>query len=163
MKKYLLTITTAGFAASSFAQTGAEGFSYATEGVVSYLPVVQALCYAIAGVIAVVGALSVYIAYQTHPETVRKRMMLTVGGALCFVCMSTALPQFFGLDGSTIAAGTTSSGNGTTASSDSYLTTDEGGIPQSSIITEIPSLNSGLWVTNNKPQEAYMLRYSTAL
>ena len=161
MKKRLLTIISASYAASSFAQTGAEGFSYATDGVVSYLPVVQTLCYAIAGVIAVVGALSVYIAYQTHPETVRKRMMLTVGGALCFVCMSTALPQFFGLDGSEIAASISGSGSSTTTSSDSYLATDEGGIPQSSIITEIPSLSSGLWVSATDLEVLTGLKYSS--
>ena len=55
--------------ASAFAQSsagdytaGTNALSTVTEEIAKYIPYVVKLCYAIAGVVAVVGAISVYIA-----------------------------------------------------------------------------------------------------
>ena len=46
-------------AVSSFADSGLSGLSDAADGVGSYLPYVQGVCYVIAAVIAVAGAMSI--------------------------------------------------------------------------------------------------------
>ena len=136
-------------AVSSFADSGLSGLSDAADGVGSYLPYVQGVCYVIAAVIAVAGAISIYMSMQTNPNQIRKRMMMTVGSCMCFVCMATALPQFFGVDGT----GSSSSGSNSSVSgggsSDGFLASDQGGISQSGINTEIPSFHdrSGNWIT----------------
>ena len=89
-------------AVSSFADSGLSGLSDAADGVGSYLPYVQGVCYVIAAVIAVAGAMSIYLSMQTNPNQIWKRMMMTVGSCMCFVLMATALPQFFGVDGSVL-------------------------------------------------------------
>ena len=43
-------------------EAGTTALSTVTEEIAKYVPIVVKLCYAIAGVVAVVGAISVYIA-----------------------------------------------------------------------------------------------------
>ena len=121
----------------AFADAGTSGISDAADGVVTYMPYVRALCYVIAAIIAVVGALAVYYTMQTNPQNTAKRMTMTVGGALTFVCLSLALPQFFGIDGSMSGNGGSSTGSGTSGTGDGFLASDQGGISQSGIITEL--------------------------
>ena len=151
MKKRFFAISVSlPLAASSFAQTGMSGLSDAADGVGSYLPYVQALCYAIAAVIAVVGAVGVYLSMQTVPQQTSKRIMMTVGSCLTFVFMAIDLPQFFGLDGSYTSGSDGNTGSNETAgTSDGFLASDEGGISQSGINTEIPAIQdkTGNWIT----------------
>ena len=99
MKKIYLFAISNLFTPVAFADAGTSGISDAADGVVTYMPYVRALCYVIAAIIAVVGALAVYYTMQTNPQNTAKRMTMTVGGVLTFVCLSLALPQFFGIDG----------------------------------------------------------------
>ena len=133
----------------AFADAGTTGISNAADGVVTYMPYVRALCYVIAAIIAVVGAMVVYYTMQTNPQNTAKRMTMTVGSALTFVCLSIALPQFFGIDGSTSGNGGSSTSSGTSGSGDGFLASDQGGISQSGIITDIPSIHdrTGNWIT----------------
>ena len=134
-------------AVSSFADSGLSGLSDAADGVGSYLPYVQGVCYVIAAVIAVAGTMSIYLSMQTNPSQIRKRMMMTVGSCMCFVLMATALPQFFGVDGSGSSTGGSSSSSTTNSgTSDGFLASDQGGISRSGIITEIPSFADERWV-----------------
>ena len=134
-------------AVSSFAGSGLSGLSDAADGVGSYLPYVQGVCYVIAAVIALAGAMSIYLSMQTNPNQIRKRMMMTVGSCMCFVLMATALPQFFGVDGSGSSTGGSSSSSTTNSgTSDGFLASDQGGISRSGIITEIPSFADERWV-----------------
>ena len=126
-------------AVSSFADSGLSGLSDAADGVGSYLPYVQGVCYVIAAVIAVAGAMSIYLSMQTNPNQIRKRMMMTVGSCMCFVLMATALPQFFGVDGSGSSTGGNNSSSTGSGTSDGFLASDQGGISQTGINTEIPS------------------------
>ena len=150
MKKIYLFAISNLFTPVAFADAGTSGISDAADGVVTYMPYVRALCYVIAAIIAVVGALAVYYTMQTNPQNTAKRMTMTVGGALTFVCLSLALPQFFGVDGSTSGGGSStgsgSSTSGTSGSSNGFLASDKGGISQSGIITTVPTLADRNWV-----------------
>ena len=47
---------------------GTTALTTVTEEIAKYVPIVVKLCYAIAGVVAVVGAISVYIAFHSIPD-----------------------------------------------------------------------------------------------
>ena len=149
MKK-IITILLAGIVAlPSFAQTGSSAFSDASDGIYGYTPYVQGLCYVIAAIIAIVGATATYMSMQTAPQQVTKRIMMTVGSCLCFVCMAIALPQFFGYESYSTRDSSGSSTSGTSGSSDGFLASDQGGISQSGINTTIPPIQdkTGNWIT----------------
>ncbi|MQM91544.1 DUF4134 domain-containing protein, partial [Prevotella copri] len=59
--------------------------------------VVVKLCYAIAGVVAVVGAISIYIAMNNEENDIKKKIMMTVGACIFLVAAAQALPLFFGV------------------------------------------------------------------
>ena len=149
MKKIFMIVATHSLAIPSFAQTGSEALSGASDGIYSYLPFVQGLCYVIAALIAIVGATSIYMAMQTSPQQVSKRITMSVGSCLCFVCMAISLPQFFGYEPYSVGNGSDLALNGAGGSSNGFLSTDKGGISQSGINTSIPPLSdkTGNWIT----------------
>ena len=68
-------------------EAGKNAISQASEQIAQYVPIATKLCYAIAGVVAIVGAISVYVkmnneeqdvknilVLQNHQETRRKEM-----------------------------------------------------------------------------------------
>ena len=61
---------------------GTNALSTVTEEIAKYIPYVVKLCYAIAGVVAVVGAISVYIAMNNEEQDVKKKIMMVVGACL---------------------------------------------------------------------------------
>jgi len=67
-----------------------------SEEIAKYVPFVK-LCYAIAGVVAVVGAISVYIAMNNEEQDVKKKIMMVVGACIFLVAAAQALPLFFGI------------------------------------------------------------------
>ena len=146
MKKIVLFAITVLTTTVASAETGTSGISDAADGVVTYMPYVRALCYVIAAIIAIVGAVAVYYSMQTSPQNTTKGIVMTAGGALTFVCLSLALPQFFGIDDS-VSGGSSSnrtSSIGTrqyTSNGTSFLVSDEGGISQTGIQVSIPELN----------------------
>jgi len=86
--------------AVTFAQNAAGDYTAgtnATEEIAKYVPYVVKLCYAIAGVVAVVGAISVYIAMNNEEQDVKKKIMMVVGACIFLVAAAQALPLFFGL------------------------------------------------------------------
>ena len=148
MKKIFMILAINLLAIPGFAQTGSEAILGASDGIYSYLPFVQGLCYVIAALIAIVGATSIYIAMQTSPQQVSKRIVMSVGSCLCFVCMAISLPQFFGYESYSVGNGSDLALNGAGGSSNGFLTTDKGGISQSGINTTIPPLSdkTGNWI-----------------
>jgi hypothetical protein len=149
MKKIFVLSVLTTITSVAFADTGTAGISDAADGVVTYMPYVRALCYAVAAIIAVVGAVAVYYTMQTNPQNTAKRISMTVGSALTLVCLSLALPQFFGVDGSVSGGSSSSTGSstsGTSGSSNGFLASDKGGISQSGIITTVPTLADRNWV-----------------
>ena len=77
---------------------GTTALTTVTEEIAKYVPIVVKLCYAIAGVVAVVGAISVYIAMNNEEQDVKKKIMLIVGACLFLIAAARALPMFFGID-----------------------------------------------------------------
>jgi conjugative transposon protein traE len=61
----------------------------------SYQGPVQSLLYAIAAVIALVGAFNIYFKMQNGDQDVKKTILMTIGGCIAFVAMAVALPAFF--------------------------------------------------------------------
>ena len=94
-------LTPVAAAAQSLAGTGYEAGTSAMEEVanqiVAYVPYVVNLCYALAGVVAVVGAISVYIAMNNEEQDVKKKIMMIVGACIFLIAAANALPMFFGI------------------------------------------------------------------
>ena len=76
---------------------GTSALSTVTEEIAKYVPYVVKLCYAIAGIVAIVGAISVYIAMNNEEQDVKKKIMMVVGACIFLVAAAQALPLFFGL------------------------------------------------------------------
>lgn len=80
----------------SNAYAAADPFAAATGEITGYQESVQNLLYAIAAIIALVGAFNVYHKMTNGDQDVKKTIMLTLGGCIAMVALSTALPAFFG-------------------------------------------------------------------
>ena len=68
---------------AAFAQSGAGDYTAGTsalttvaEEIAKYVPIVVKLCYAIAGVVAIIGAISVYIAMNNDEQDVKNILVL---------------------------------------------------------------------------------------
>ncbi len=87
--------------AQTLAGTGYDAGTSALETVATeltkYIPYVVNLCYALAGIVAIVGAVSVYIAMNNEEQDVKKKIMLTVGACIFLIAAANALPLFFGI------------------------------------------------------------------
>lgn len=55
---------------------GTTALSTVAEEVAKYIPIVVQLCYAIAGVVAILGAISVYIAMNNEEQDVKNILVL---------------------------------------------------------------------------------------
>ena len=88
-------------AAQSLAGTGYDAGTNALEEVASelvkYVPYVVNLCYALAGIVAIVGAVSVYISMNNEEQDVKKKIMMVVGACIFLIAAANALPLFFGI------------------------------------------------------------------
>ena len=95
----LLVGTTAVLAQNSAGDysAGTTALTTVSEEIAKYVPIVVKLCYAIAGVVAVVGAISVYIAMNNEEQDVKKKIMMVVGACIFLIAAAQALPLFFGL------------------------------------------------------------------
>lgn len=83
----------------TFAQSttaGTQALNQATTDIAKYIPFVQKLIYVIAAIIAIIGAVSVFIKMNNDENDVKKSIMLTVGGCIFLISAATALPKFFG-------------------------------------------------------------------
>ena len=74
----LLVGTTAAMAqnAAGDYSAGRTALTTVTEEIAKYVPIVVKLCYAIAGVVAIVGAISVYIAMNNEEQDVKNILVL---------------------------------------------------------------------------------------
>lgn len=94
-----------GFSVGANAQTfsgtdytaGTSALETVATQIAAYVPYVVNLCYAIAGVVAIVGAISVYIAMNNEEQDVKKKIMMVVGACIFLIAAAQALPLFFGL------------------------------------------------------------------
>ena len=76
---------------------GTRALADVTAKVAAYVPFVQNLIYAIAGVVAVVGAIQVYMKMNNGDQDVSKSIMMLIGACLFLVAAAVALPKFFGV------------------------------------------------------------------
>lgn len=65
---------------------GTSALSTVAEEIAKYVPIMVKLCYAIAGVVAIVGAISVYIAMNNEEQDVKKKIMMVVGACIFLHC-----------------------------------------------------------------------------
>lgn len=74
----LLVGTTAAMAqnAAGDYSAGTTALTTVTEEIAKYVPIVVKLCYAIAGVVAIVGAISVYISMNNEEQDVKNILVL---------------------------------------------------------------------------------------
>lgn len=135
------------------APSGAEALSNSSEEIAKYVPFLRLLCYAIAGVLSIVAAYYGYFNLQEGDGSSRKKVMMCVGSAIAFIGLSFALPSFFGVSSDiygisgdfrkdekyNITGSMTKPGG-------SFLVSDQGGISQTGLIVEIPSMNYEGWV-----------------
>ncbi len=93
MMLFMVSITT-------FAQdvdAGLAAIETSTESLKRYVPVVTNLCYAIAGIVAMIGAISVYVKMNNEEQDVKKSSMMIVGACIFLIAAAQCLPLFFGL------------------------------------------------------------------
>ena len=80
MGAVVAALAPAGAFAQELAGTGYDAGTSALEEVASelvkYVPYVVSLCYALAGIVAIVGAISVYIAMNNEEQDVKKILVL---------------------------------------------------------------------------------------
>lgn len=77
---------------------GTTALGSVTTEIAKYVPVVVKLCYALAGIVAVVGAISVYIKMNNEEQDVKKSIMMLVGACIFLIAAAQALPAFFGVE-----------------------------------------------------------------
>ena len=103
MGAVVAALAPAGAFAQELAGTGYDAGTSALEEVASelvkYVPYVVNLCYALADIVAIVGAISVYIAMNNEEQDVKKKIMMTVGACIFLIAAANALPLFFGIGG----------------------------------------------------------------
>ena len=88
------------FTISTFAQNteaGIKAITTSTDSLKKYVPVVTNLCYALAGIVAIIGAISVYIKMNNEEQDVKKSIMMIVGACIFLIAAAQSLPLFFGL------------------------------------------------------------------
>ena len=75
----------------------AMAFTSVTADLKAYIPLIRNLCYGLAGIVAIVGSISVYIAMNNEEQDVKKKIMMVVGACVFLIAAATYLPKFFGL------------------------------------------------------------------
>ena len=63
-------------------EAGKNAISQASEQIAQYVPIATKLCYAIAGVVAIVGAISVYVKMNNEEQDVKKSIMMIIGACV---------------------------------------------------------------------------------
>lgn len=83
--------------AQATTEMGTQALGEVTAKIKAYIPFVQNLIYAIAGVVAVVGSIQVYMKMNNGDQDVSKSIMMLIGACLFLVAAAVALPKFFGV------------------------------------------------------------------
>lgn len=72
-----------------------DPFTEVTGTLLDYKDPIQKLIYSIAAIIALVGGFNIYNKMQNGDQDVKKTIMMTIGGCIALVALSSALPAFF--------------------------------------------------------------------
>lgn len=148
MKKFVSFLITLISCVSTYAQNPLDEVS---GGIAIYTPVAKGVIYALAGVVAVISCMVIYIKSQNEGNFNKKDVYVTVGSCLFLVCSATALPEFFGLDDASINSGHFASNSETESGFDNYGgsgSTGGGsyeGFESQPINPAIPGLDDPIW------------------
>lgn len=71
---FLLVFTVSTFAQNT--EAGIKAITTSTDSLKKYVPVVTNLCYALAGIVAIIGAISVYIKTNNEEQDVKNILVL---------------------------------------------------------------------------------------
>lgn len=157
-QKVIMVMTAMMLSASPiYADSITDGIGSAGDAVYSYTPIIQALGYALAAIVGLVGAFAVYYAIQNNERDIQKRILRWGGGTIAMVCMTIALPQFFSYQESGLLAD--NSGSGTTSGTGTMT----GGDRYGQLDTTIPSINDGRWIPDGRYQPITINGVSTTI
>ena len=73
---FLLVFTVSTFAQNT--EAGIKAITTSTDSLKKYVPVVTNLCYALAGIVAIIGAISVYIKMNNEEQDVKNTLVLRI-------------------------------------------------------------------------------------
>ena len=93
----LVCVLTASAGVDNMTDTGVKAFGDVTNSLKDYIQPVRALCYALAGIVAIGGGISVYIKMNNEEQDVKKSIMMIVGACIFLIAAATFLPKFFGV------------------------------------------------------------------
>ena len=92
----LMLVVFSGVALAQDATAGVGAINEVKTQIGTYIEPIKTLLYAIAGVVALGGAVSVYIKMNNEEQDVKKSIMLVVGACIFLIAAAEALPMFFG-------------------------------------------------------------------
>jgi hypothetical protein len=75
---------------------GADGLAKAHDFIITMLLYVVYLCYAIAGIVAVIASLQIYIKMNVGEDGIKKEILMVVGAILFIISASIVMPALFG-------------------------------------------------------------------
>ncbi len=78
-------------------KVGQQALTDVSTDLKKYVTPVKNVCYALAGVVAILGSISVYIAMNNEEQDVKKKIMMTVGACIFLLAAAQALPAMFGV------------------------------------------------------------------
>lgn len=93
----LLLVVVAVSADAQNIDSGTTAITKATEALKKYVPVVTKLCYVLAGIIGIIGGISIFVKMNNEEQDVKKSIMMTVGACIFLLAFAQAMPLFFGL------------------------------------------------------------------
>jgi hypothetical protein len=77
---------------------GADGLAKAHDFIVTTLLYTVYICYAIAGIVAIVASLQIYIKMNVGEEGVKKEILMVFGALLFIIAASQVMPAWFGYE-----------------------------------------------------------------
>lgn len=72
------------------------GFSKAAADLKTYIPLVQKIVYAFAGLVFLIGGASIYVKMSNGEQDVKSSIMMYVGGVLFLLIVGSLAPTIFG-------------------------------------------------------------------
>lgn len=100
MVLFLLALVTVNVVAQNQSvdlSAGTSALGSVTTELKKYIPYVTNVCYVLAGIVVIVGAVTTFIAMNNGEQDIKKRIMMIVGSCAFLVAAAVFLPKFFGL------------------------------------------------------------------
>jgi hypothetical protein len=75
---------------------GADGLAKAHDFIITCLLYTVYICYAIAGIVAVIASLQIYIKMNVGEDGIKKEILMVVGAIIFIISASIVMPAMFG-------------------------------------------------------------------